>query len=260
MNTQPNTMRYFKAFIRVIKTINSDCANTNQVIEPFIIANDKNEVKEILRIKYPQFFQSGKVYEKETKDKAQFFYVVIFELSNYEKMQVEKGEWICSYCGQRHENIYVEKPAYKVNMFGYDKLFCKSEDNYCLNNYIREIFKDIELKDDFNFVKKDSPNYIYKITEKTTKKCYIGKTKNEPFFRWWNHYKHSTSPFGKYLQGSKIIDWTFEVLEILPSNISDREIFRIESEYIKKFDSIHNGFNSLISNKSVYMQEDETKN
>ncbi|MEK6883894.1 MAG: hypothetical protein AABY22_29965, partial [Nanoarchaeota archaeon] len=107
---------FFKAFIRVVKSLAvhkyefgySSPFDTVEVIrEPLIEAKDKVEVKQILLEKYPQFFQNGKVYEKETKDQAQFFYVVIFPLYEWEKRLIEEGEWSCSSCGQIHENKYI---------------------------------------------------------------------------------------------------------------------------------------------------------
>lgn len=244
--------KYFKAFIRVVKSISAaDFGSVNIVREPLIRAKDKNQVKSILLEKYPQFFQNGKVYEKESKDSAQFFYVVIFELYEYEKKQVIDGtSWECAYCGQKHENTYVSNPRKYEKLFG-DKMFCRSEENYCLSQYKKEHYKDVEFPDDENFIKKDSPNYIYKITEKATNKCYIGKTRNAPFFRWWNHLVHSSTPFASYLRKTKLSEWTFEVLEELPGNVKNSEVLRIESEYIRKFDSIGNGYNSLISSKDV---------
>ena len=253
----------FKAFIRVVKSIayNDDFGfDTVEVIrEPLIEAKDKNEVKQILLDKYPQFFQNNKVYEKETKnDKAQFFYVVIYPLYRWEIEQIEEGEWICASCGQIHENKYISKPRIDGRLFGTDKLFCKSDDDVCIENYKKVIYKNIELPDDPYYITKDSPNYIYKCTEKLTGKSYIGKTRNAPFFRWWNHLQHSNSPFGLYLRRTKLSDWVFEVLEELPANIIDSEVFKIESEYIIKFDSINNGFNSLISNKEVVKSDLDT--
>lgn len=248
--------KYFKAFIRVVKSLNSGDSleyfgYQNVVEEKFILAKDKQEVKEYLLKKYPQFFPDNKIFSKETKEDAQFFYVVIFELYEWEKQQVINPiAWNCAHCGQNHENTYISKPRTNEKFFG-DLKFCKSDDDYCLVQYKKEYFKDIELGDDENYITNSSPNYIYKITEKLTNKCYIGKTRNEPFFRWWNHLKHSSSPFGLYLKKTKISDWTFEVLEILPREMEDTEVFRIESEFIKKYDSILNGFNHVISNKNV---------
>lgn len=252
--------KYFKAFIRVVKSLNRDgdgdyasFGATNIAEERLILAKDKDEVKQILLKKYPQFFPTNKVYEKETKDTAQFFYVVIFELYEYEKQQVVNDtSWKCDHCGQKYENTYLYRPIKYEKLFG-DKKFCISDDNYCLNQYKKEYYKDVEFPDNEHFVKSDSPNYIYKVTEKATGKCYIGKTRNAPFFRWWNHLTHSSSPFGIYLRKTKLTDWSFEVLEILPSETEDSVILGIESKYILQFDSIKNGFNTLISNKTIIL-------
>ena len=258
---------FFKAFIRVVKSIALKDPNvymgfdTVEVIrEPLIEAKDKAEVKQILLEKYPQFFANGKIYEKETKnDKAQFFYVVIFQLYQHEIDLIKQGEWWCDYCGHVHENKYISRPLASRKFDG--NIFCGNDyktgndivsEPDCFEKWKKEVvFKDSDLPDDLNFINVDSLNYIYKITERSTAKCYIGKTRNAPFFRWWNHLKHSGSPFGVYLKSSKLSDWTFEVLEELPSNISDSEVFRIESEYIHKFNSINNGFNSIISSKRI---------
>jgi hypothetical protein len=261
--------KYFKAIIRVVKSIafkNPDeylGFDTVEVLrEPVILANDKNEVKQYLAEKYPQFFPNAKVYERESKnDKTQFFYVVIFPLYQYEVNQINEGNWTCDYCGHVHENQYISKPLRSNKFEG--KMFCSSDYKSgndisqvpdCYELWKREYYKvnnGLEIPDDLNFINVDSLNYIYKITEKSTGKCYIGKTRNAPFFRWWNHLKHSSSPFGLYLRQSKINEWTFEVLEELPSNIEDSEVFRIETEYIQKYNSVANGFNTIVSNKKA---------
>lgn len=252
--------KYWKAFIRVVKSVNKEDSyyafgSQNVIEERLIIAEDKDQVKQILLEKYPQFFPENKIYSKETKDTAQFFYVVIFELYAWERKIIEDGiSWTCSFCGQVHENTYLAKPRTNEKLFG-DKMFCTSDQDYCLNQFKKEYYKDIDLPDDENFIRKDSPNYIYKITEKATGKCYVGKTRNAPFFRWWNHLTHSSSPFGQYLRTSKLSDWTFEVLEQLPAETPDQEVFKTESNYIQKFDSIKNGFNTLISAKIVVPPE-----
>lgn len=250
----------YKAIIRVVKSLNNDnsygCCEAARI--PVIEAESKQEVKQIVLERFPQFFQNGKVYEKETKDPVQFFYVVIYPLFNFEVEQIEKGEWKCSYCGQVHENMYVSKPRINERLLGSELMFCLSEDDYCLNKYLAEKYKNIGMPDDLSYVKADSPIYIYKITEKASNKSYIGKTRNAPFFRWWNHLTHSYSPFGVYLRSTKLSDWTFEVLSELPSFTSDTDVFKLESEYIVSYDSINNGYNTLISNKSVYDDNDNT--
>ena len=246
----------FKAFIRVVKSIASRDEyftggfDTVEVIrEPLIIAKDKAEVKAILLEKYPHFFQNNKVYEKETKDQAQFFYVVIFPLYNHEIELINEGEWECEYCKQKYENKYLHRPVKSKKFEG--KLFCntESEESTCYEKWKIKHFSSSDLPDDLAYISEKSPTYIYKCTEKSTGKCYIGKTRNAPFFRWWNHLTHSSSPFGIYLRQTKLSEWTFEVLEELPSNISDSEVFKIESKYILLYDSINQGFNSVISSK-----------
>jgi hypothetical protein len=256
-NHQQSDNVFFSASIRVVKSIaykdneySGFGFDTIEVIkETMIEANDKNQVKEILSEKYPQFFQNGKVYEKETKDEAQFFYVIIKKIQNWDLNLIKEGNWTCDNCGEIHENKYVSRPRYTKKPPFQDFLFCDNDN--CLDDFKKKYYKDAEMPDDENYLKSDSLNYIYKCTEKQTNKSYIGKTRNAPFFRWWNHLTHSKSPFGIYLRKTKLSDWTFEVLEELPSSILDKEVFRIESEYISKYDAITNGFNSLISNKNA---------
>lgn len=249
-------MPLYKALIRVVKSKSEHNPDTGYGVvdvlrEPVIEAKDKQEVKNILLGKYPQFFPEGKVFEKETKQPNQFFYALIFPLYAFEIKHIEQGEWTCAYCGQVHENKYVSKPVKNARLFGEDVLFCPSDDNVCITEYKKERYKDVQFADDDHYLKADSPNYIYKCTEKATGKCYVGKTRNEPFFRWWNHLKHNQSPFGIYLRQTKLSDWQFEVLEELPANTLPAEILRIESMYISKFDSINKGFNQVISNKNI---------
>lgn len=262
-------MAKFKAFIRVVKSIASQDEyfssgfDTVEVLrEPLIEAENKAGVKSKLLELYPQFFQNGKVYERETKDNAQFFYVIIYPLYEFEQKLIDEGQWQCCHCGQVYENKYIDKPYINERLFGSEKLFCKNFNQEgivsCYDAYKKYLYKDIELPDDEAYIKKDSPNYIYKITEKSTGKCYVGKTRNAPFFRWWNHLKHSSSPFGLYLKSTKLSDWTFEVLEELPAEAKDTDVFMIESKYILKYNCIENGYNSLISSKQYNTNTNQT--
>ena len=255
-------MPYFKAFIRVVKSIQIDYSTFGSfsvIEERFIESESKDDVKKYMLDKYPQFFQNSKVYTRETKDEAQFFYLLVYPLYDFEIQLIEKGSWICYQCGHVHESRYHSRPRINERLLGLDYMFCKSEDDICLNGFLDSKYEGVELRDDPYYIKSDSPNYIYKITEKATGKSYIGKTKNAPFFRWWNHLTKSSSPFGQYLSKTKLSEWTFEVLEELPANMLDSQIFEIESKYILQFDSLKNGFNSLISNKSVLPQQNSNQ-
>jgi len=259
--TKGQSTGMYKAFIRCVKSIQHLKADrhipdnwfttVNVIVEPLIIADTKDEVKRILVDLHPQFFQNGKVYERETKDQAQFFYAVIFPLYEWEKNQIAEGEWTGCSCGQVHENKYVSRPTINEKVFGRDKLFCTSEDNNCMMEYkVGNWGTTREIVDDATY--NGNVVYIYKCTEKSTGKCYIGKTRNAPFFRWWNHLTQSGSRFGCHLRQSKLSEWTFEVLEELPHSVEGRGAELVESKYIILFDSINNGFNQVISNKDAY--------
>lgn len=245
----------FKAFIRIVKSkrdkdYDSEYFGIENVAEERLIeAEDREGVKEFLLDKYPQFFIGGKVYQRETKDKKQVFYVVIFPLYKWEIQTVKEGEWSCCQCEQVYSDKYQHKPRYTRKFEGKD--FCGNNNDLCLNNYVKEIYKDQDMPDNIAYINQDSPNYIYKITEKESGKCYIGKTRNAPVWRWWAHLTSSSSPFGLYIQKSTLDKWAFEVVEILSPTAKNEEVLKVESKYIIKFDSINNGFNSVISNKSV---------
>lgn len=249
-------MKYWKAYINVIKSLvdnNGWFGDRNVIHEPLIEAETKQDALKIIAERYPQFFANGKVYTRETKDQAQFFYVNVYELSNNEIELIQSGEWTCTYCRQVHLNEYISRPRISYKMFVGDKFCSKDSPDSCFEKHKQAYYKNngVDMPDDLTYITAKSPTYIYKVTEKATGKCYIGKTRNEPFFRWWNHYKHSSSPFGQRLAQSNINEWTFEVLEILPPEVKDGEVFRIESTYMVQFNSIENGYNTVISNKKV---------
>lgn len=245
--------KYYKAFIRVVKSLSNERSGDgffgsslfgaeNIVEERLIESKDKKGVMDFLLNKYPQFFPNGKIYSRETKDQSQFFYVVIFELYSSE-VSSHKETWKCSHCQQEYNSKYLHKPVIKY--YNENLYFCNND--LCADEFKKEYYKQNEIPDDKKYINNDIC-YIYKITEKGSGKCYIGKTANAPFFRWWNHLTHSGSPFGIYFRQSNLTNWTFEVLDIL-ENKNDSEVFEIESNYIKIHDSIANGFNTLISKK-----------
>lgn len=250
----------FKAMIRVVKSISvnrhgsySDSFDSVEVIrEPLVYAKNEAEVRKMMGEKYPQFFTNGKVFSRETKDQAQFFYLITYPLKSYEIIELNSGEWTCAGCGEVHSNKYISRPR-TYHRFSETLEFCKDYENEdaCLKLYKSTHLTNVDELDDPYFVRDNSPTFIYKITEKSTGKSYIGKTRNEPFFRWWNHLTHSKSPFGSYIRTTKLSDWTFEVLEILDSSVSDQDVFEVESNYMVQFNSLNNGFNKVVSSKKA---------
>lgn len=260
-------MKYFNVLIRVCKSIqwlNSMDWWNKTIIQETIKADSKEEAKKIIIEKYPNFFQNDKIYTRETKDEAQFFYVLLYEYSSWSIKEWQQ-EWECAFCWKKHPNsIEHEHIKSSSNKFPW-KYFCRwwnprkqywEEDDFienlsCFDWYEKEFYKNNNIEDNNYYVSENSKYYIYKITEKKTLKSYIWQTRNEPFFRWWQHLSHSKSPFWIYLRQTNLNEWIFEVLEQLSHSTKYYDVLKKESEFIVKYDSINNWFNSVISNKNV---------
>lgn len=97
--------------------------------------------------------------------------------------------------------------------------------------------------------RKFGEGFIYKITNKKTKLCYVGQTKNNVTDRWWQHLRHTfAGKFGQALSEHKITDWTFEVLFIASDAAHLNEL---EAEAILRHDSVNNGYNTVLNRKSL---------
>lgn len=99
---------------------------------------------------------------------------------------------------------------------------------------------------------------IYKITNKKTGLCYIGKTTQAVTLRWWQHFYQGSGgdKFQKEIKNTNITDWTFEVIEIIkpPKDYKDQNkindlILEREQFHIQEHNSIENGYNSVTSKK-----------
>jgi hypothetical protein len=107
---------------------------------------------------------------------------------------------------------------------------------------------------------------IYKITNKETNQCYIGQTKQAFTFRWYQHfYQPKDVKFHEAIMNFPVTAWTFEVIEVIdiPEGIkydkaSIRNLINTkETEYIRKFDSIKNGYNSVKSKDDGIIDENQ---
>jgi len=128
--------------------------------------------------------------------------------------------------------------------------FCSSE---CKNEYNN---KDRVSNLDFRESIAIHDYVIYKITNKETGMCYIGQTKQAFTFRWYQHfYQPKDVKFHDAIMEFPITAWTFEVIEKIdiPEEIKyDKASIRTlilnkETEYIRKYDCIKNGYNSVKS-------------
>lgn len=92
---------------------------------------------------------------------------------------------------------------------------------------------------------------IYKITNRITNLSYIGKSIRPFTLRWWEHFFHpSDTKFHTAIKDSVVTDWVFEVVEILDKKINHQEMLKREQFWIDKFDTVKNGYNSVVSVKN----------
>jgi hypothetical protein len=96
---------------------------------------------------------------------------------------------------------------------------------------------------------------IYRITNKETGKCYIGKTTQAFTLRWYQHFfQCSGTKFHDEIKKYDVTKWLFEVIEIieLPPHLKtmaevNHYIFEREMHHIRSHNSIDNGYNSVCS-------------
>lgn len=92
----------------------------------------------------------------------------------------------------------------------------------------------------------NSKAYIYKITNKINRKSYIGVTRDRSVFARWDEHLNTNHELNRDIQRYSITAFSFEVLEEFNS-ISDHDLFRYESRYINKYNTINNGYNLILS-------------
>lgn len=142
-----------------------------------------------------------------------------------------------------------------IDKFNLDGSFGKY--GFCSQTCENDFIKDhVITGDDFL----SSVPVIYKITEKPTNKVYIGKTSRSFTLRWWEHIKGNggAKSLKQRFDETPITDWVFEVIEVLEIKSTQKYILERESYWIKYYNSIENGFNTIISNKDgILLSEDD---
>ncbi len=125
--------------------------------------------------------------------------------------------------------------------------FCSSE---CNREYSQvQTFKYCQAEN----LKGSRRPVIYRITNKKSQMCYIGKTTQAFTLRWYQHFFHSGDcKFHRAIKESKITDWEFEVVEMvsIPGDIKTVEeieslIRQREIYHIKQNDSVLSGYNTV---------------
>lgn len=145
-------------------------------------------------------------------------------------------ERTCIICGKTYQLID------KFNEFGsYGTYTCCSEECDGIERSRR--VGPIETFDDFL----SAMPVIYKITHTPTGKVYIGKTIRAFTLRWWEHIKSTgaTDKFHTEIHNTPLTDWTFQVIEVLPKNTTNESILSRERDWIKHYNAIELGFNTI---------------
>lgn len=94
---------------------------------------------------------------------------------------------------------------------------------------------------------------IYRVYNQETGLSYIGKTTQAFTLRWYQHfYQTGDTKFHKAIKSTPLEYWTFSVIEkiAIPPDIKTKaEIEKLicerEKHYIRKLDTVANGYNSL---------------
>jgi len=208
-------------------------------------ANDAKQAKLIIEEMYGRKFPL-RVLSKDLETNE--FLLNIKEIKDDDSFTKKLFENIeCKQCQSPFKII--EK--YQVGSKNGSREFCSSE---CKNEYNNKNRPTNIL--DFREQNAIHDYVIYKITNKETGMCYIGQTKQAFTFRWYQHfYQPKDVKFHDAIMEFPITAWTFEVIEKIdiPEEIKydkasiRKLVFNKETEYIKKFDCIKNGYNSVKS-------------
>lgn len=93
---------------------------------------------------------------------------------------------------------------------------------------------------------------IYCIKNNITKECYIGQSRDIER-RWQDHKKPSrlnySSPIYKAFNKYGISNFTFSIVETMPSTCSDAALDERESYWINKYNSFNYGYNETTGGK-----------
>jgi hypothetical protein len=205
----------------------------------YIEAKNRKEAKESLEDKL-----DIPLCGRSRKDKIgvdNFFLLTLFEPNDYfDEMWLSQN--ICLECNKKYTKLdrdlannfaYIHKDYCSKECFDIGKEKALSER---LEKYLTDNVDGIHLP------------VIYKITNKSTKKCYIGKTTQAFTFRWYQHFyqsKKKNTKFSNAIINSKLEDWIFEVVETLSNDMSEDDIKKREQYWINKENSVTNGYNSI---------------
>lgn len=208
-----------------------------------VSAVDKKQAKLLIEEEYGRTFPL-KVLAKDLASNE--FLLSIQEITDKDArtqrlFQVNK----CRQCDKEFKTIDLYNDMHETYKGGeFCSYICKNE-NYKVQEFIRNQERNMDISGNKNPV-------IYKITNKTNNKCYIGKTTQVFTLRWYQHFFQSGNcKFHEAVRTCSVLDWTFEIIETveIPVDIKtlpeiEKIILERERHFINLYDSIENGYNS----------------
>ena len=186
------------------------------------------------------------------KGKQQQFLLCLDDMTNKPYLLDRFVDRACKHCGV----MFTLNSKYLVNEGG-ARDFCSSE---CSDTFKKGEGITWDVDFDFNGIHEA---VIYKITCKADGKCYIGKTTQAFTLRWYQHfYQGFGTKFHEAIKKHGLAGWTFEVIEVIdiPKGVYGRDkhtfILDRESHWIRHYDSVNNGYNSVISKVAIEHRPD----
>lgn len=178
------------------------------------------------------------------KGKVQQFLLCLDDMTHKPYLKDRFVDRRCRHC----DSVYTLNSKYIINESS-PRDFCSLE---CSNEYKKAEGILFDVNFDFNGIHEA---VIYKITCKSDGKCYIGKTTQAFTLRWYQHVYQSCSgtKFHEAIKRHGLCGWTFEVIEVIdvPKGVTSKDkhsvIIERESYWIKHYNSIKDGYNSVIS-------------
>ena len=202
----------------------------SKIISEKVVADTKSKARKIIEDSYCRPLPM-RIRNKDISDGSILLSMYEMKEGEYQAVHDLFASIECKQCGKEYRKI----DTYNLNLF--------SDIEFCSSN-CRDVFRGSNfIPSEFN----NSVPVIYRISEKKTGMCYVGKTIRSFTRRWWEHLKSTDGcKFHKRLQETELTDWLFEVVEVIP-NGTESEIFEAETKWINKMDSIECGYNSVIS-------------
>lgn len=168
----------------------------------YIEASSKAEAKKLIEEEYGvTMCQRSKRTDIGTKS---VYMVQIYEPDDYFD-KLWNSEHTCEVCGTKYTKLQRDK--------AHDFIYIRGEvcSVLCEDKASRARTESINAQFDFNGIHNA---VIYRIWNKETGQSYVGKTTQAFTLRWYQHfYQSKSTKFHEAIQSSRLIDWSFEIVE-----------------------------------------------